>query len=90
MGLGLAITRSIVEAHGGRVRAESEVGVGTLLRIWLPAAAAVDEGAARGAERAVAATGNRFSACAAAAEGRRARLLVGRAHEQLRRHAMRA
>jgi signal transduction histidine kinase len=35
-GLGLAIVRHLVEAHGGRVRAESLVGVGTTIVILFP------------------------------------------------------
>jgi two-component system phosphate regulon sensor histidine kinase PhoR len=35
-GLGLAIARSIVEAHRGTIAAESRVGVGTSLTITLP------------------------------------------------------
>ncbi len=37
-GLGLPISRSIVEAHGGRLWAESELGVGTTMHFTLPAA----------------------------------------------------
>ena len=37
-GLGLAIVRHLVEAHGGRVTAESAVGRGTTIRAWFPAA----------------------------------------------------
>ncbi len=36
-GLGLAIVKHLVEAHGGRVYAESERGVGTTVTCWFPA-----------------------------------------------------
>lgn len=36
LGLGLAITRSIIEKHGGRLRASSTVGVGTAFTVELP------------------------------------------------------
>jgi len=35
-GLGLAICRAIVNAHGGRIRAESRIGGGTVFRLDLP------------------------------------------------------
>ena len=35
-GLGLAIARAIVEAHGGRIRAESRTGGGTTITLELP------------------------------------------------------
>ena len=35
-GLGLAIVEQTVEAHGGRVRIESEPGVGTRVELWIP------------------------------------------------------
>ena len=36
-GLGLAIVKHMVEAHGGRVYAESERGAGTTVTCWFPA-----------------------------------------------------
>lgn len=38
-GLGLSIVKHLVEAHGGRVAAESRLGVGTTIRVTFPAAA---------------------------------------------------
>ena len=35
-GLGLAIARAIVEAHGGKIRAESAQGAGTTIRFTIP------------------------------------------------------
>jgi signal transduction histidine kinase len=35
-GLGLAIARDLVRAHGGTIRAESELGRGTTVTVWLP------------------------------------------------------
>ena len=37
-GLGLAVCHSIVRQHGGHVRVESQAGVGTTVRVYLPAA----------------------------------------------------
>ena len=36
-GLGLAIARSLVEAHGGTISAQSQVGSGTTIRFEVPA-----------------------------------------------------
>lgn len=38
LGLGLYITHGLVEAHGGRIRVESQLGRGTVFRMWFPAA----------------------------------------------------
>jgi len=37
-GLGLAICKWIVDAHGGRIQAQSEVGKGSTFTVWLPTA----------------------------------------------------
>ncbi|MBL0939519.1 MAG: HAMP domain-containing protein [Gemmatimonadaceae bacterium] len=45
-GLGLAIVRHLTETHGGRVKAESTVGVGTTIAAWFPtppSGASIDE-----------------------------------------------
>ena len=39
-GLGLAMVKHIVEAHGGRISVRSEVGQGASFAVWLPAAGA--------------------------------------------------
>ena len=38
VGLGLPVCRGIVEAHGGRIWAESPAGGGAVIRFTLPAA----------------------------------------------------
>ena len=42
-GLGLTITRQLVEAHGGVVTIESEEGLGTTFAIWLPRSPAASD-----------------------------------------------
>jgi signal transduction histidine kinase len=36
VGLGLTLSKRIVEAHGGRITVESQAGEGTTVRVWLP------------------------------------------------------
>jgi PAS domain S-box-containing protein len=49
VGLGLAIVRGIVEAHGGHVVVESRLGEGTTFRFTLPACEGTREGTREGA-----------------------------------------
>jgi two-component system sensor histidine kinase KdpD len=35
-GMGLAISRAILEAHGGSIRVTSQLGRGSVFTIWLP------------------------------------------------------
>ncbi len=46
-GLGLAIVRRLVEGWGGSIQADSEPGVGTTIRLWIPG---VDASAAGGGD----------------------------------------
>jgi signal transduction histidine kinase len=36
VGLGLTLSKRIVEAHGGRIAVLSRPGEGTTVRVWLP------------------------------------------------------
>ncbi len=38
VGLGLTLAKRIVEAHGGKIEAASELGVGTTMRVTVPIA----------------------------------------------------
>lgn len=40
MGMGLSICRSIIEAHGGRISAQSTVDMGTTVAFTLPVGSA--------------------------------------------------
>jgi signal transduction histidine kinase len=43
VGLGCAISKGIVERHGGRIDLKSDLGVGTTFRVYLPLDARVSE-----------------------------------------------
>jgi signal transduction histidine kinase len=38
IGLGLSLAHRFIEAHGGTLNIESQLGRGTTVRMWLPAA----------------------------------------------------
>lgn len=45
-GLGLPLARGLIELHGGRLTLTSEVGIGTVVTLWLPAERLVDSAVA--------------------------------------------
>jgi signal transduction histidine kinase len=47
-GLGLAITRQVVEAHGGMVTLRSTLGEGAEFVLWIPATSSADPKAVTG------------------------------------------
>jgi two-component system sensor kinase FixL len=51
MGMGLAISRTIVESHHGKLTVESEPGVVTIFRFILPAADVEDDATPNGLHR---------------------------------------
>jgi two-component system sensor histidine kinase MprB len=53
-GLGLAIVRQVADQHGGTIAAEAAAGGGTLMRLRLPGAEAVEPEAAEAASRSLA------------------------------------
>jgi two-component system sensor kinase FixL len=50
MGIGLSISRTIVEAHGGKIWAEDAPGGGTVFRFTLPRANAPGEATDEGTQ----------------------------------------
>jgi signal transduction histidine kinase len=42
-GFGLALTRKVIESHGGSIEVQTQLGRGTSMRVWLPVAEPLEE-----------------------------------------------
>jgi PAS domain S-box-containing protein len=68
-GIGLAVTQTLVQAMGGRITVHSEPGVGSVFRVWLPAAGASASGSASASASAATPAATPAASAAAAVPG---------------------